>query len=327
MMKFINPLNYVRMKALVSNQFLYYAILLFTMAIIFTGCGGGKEEESSEVENMNGTVEVITNALDIQMPDTILSGWTTFRYLNKSEMTHFIIFEKMPVHEDRQLTVEDSKREVVPAFQTVMDSLNSGGEPPYDQIPAWFGNVLFVGGPGLIAPGNTATSIVNMEPGTYVIECYVKNPGGVFHSSVGMITGMIVQEESNDQSAPDASIHINISNEGGIQVQDSLSSGMHTVKIFYQDQVAQEHFAGFDIHLVRLTEDTEVQVLQDWMNWMLPNGMQVPAPAEFLGGAQEMPGGSTMYFIVDLTPGKYAWISEVPDPAGKGMYKEFEILE
>lgn len=40
-----------------------------------------------------------------------------------------------------------------------------------------------------------------------------------------------------------------------------------------------------------------------------------------------MPAGSTAYLTVHLTPGHYAWIAEVPDPAAKGMLKTFTVLE
>ena len=53
------------------------------------------------------------------------------------------------------------------------------------------------------------------------------------------------------------------------------------------------------------------------------NGLRSPAPAEFLGGTQEMPAGNTSYFYIELTPGRYAWISEIN--ADKGMVKEFRI--
>jgi hypothetical protein len=47
------------------------------------------------------------------------------------------------------------------------------------------------------------------------------------------------------------------------------------------------------------------------------------APAEFLGGVQEMPVGTTAYFTVDLEPGLYTWIAE--SSADKGMVNEFFV--
>jgi hypothetical protein len=61
------------------------------------------------------------------------------------------------------------------------------------------------------------------------------------------------------------------------------------------------------------------------MNWTLPAGLQTPAPAHFLGGAQELPAGRTEYFTADLKPGDYAFIAEVPAADEKGMYRRFTV--
>ena len=76
---------------------------------------------------------------------------------------------------------------------------------------------------------------------------------------------------------------------------------------------------------MRLEDDTDLAALGDWMNWI--SGLQTPAPAEFLGGTHEMPAGKTAYFSALLTPGRYALIAEVPDPAAKGMLLTFSIPE
>lgn len=291
-------------------------IVLFALSVIgITAC---------QVEN-GAMVEVTTTALDLNMPKEIPSGWTTFRYSNKSQMTHFFILEKMPEYKGKQMTLENSKLEVVPAFQEVMDSLISEGQPPYEKIPEWYENVQFVGGTGLIGPGKITEITVKVEPGTYVMECYVKNPGGIFHSTVGMITGFVATQENTNDSPPKPSIEISLSSENGIIVQDDISAGEHLIQVTYNDQKVLEHFLGFDVHLVKIEDDTDISQLVSWMNWMNPTGFQVPAPAEFLGGMQEMPAGNKGYFKVKLDKGKYAWISEVPDAQQMNMFKVFTV--
>jgi hypothetical protein len=63
------------------------------------------------------------------------------------------------------------------------------------------------------------------------------------------------------------------------------------------------------------------------MDWRAPGALASRAPegAEFLGGTMEMGAGGTAYYRVNLTPGTYAWIAEVPDPAGKNMLKTFTV--
>ena len=79
------------------------------------------------------------------------------------------------------------------------------------------------------------------------------------------------------------------------------------------------------VHLVRVSDDLDLGELERWMDWSQPMGLQTPAPAQFLGGTNEMPAGTTSFFTVTLEPGNYAWISEVPNSSEKGMLKLFSV--
>jgi hypothetical protein len=74
---------------------------------------------------------------------------------------------------------------------------------------------------------------------------------------------------------------------------------------------------------VKLNDNTNINDVIQWMNWMNIDGLRAPAPAEFLGGTQEMPVGYTAYFTVKVEPGNYAWISE--SGADKGMVNQFTV--
>jgi len=45
----------------------------------------------------------------------------------------------------------------------------------------------------------------------------------------------------------------------------------------------------------------------------------------FLGGINDMPEGSHSYFTVDLQPGTYAFIAEVPNPQEAGFVLPFTV--
>lgn len=275
-----------------------------------------------------GLVEIEANGLQLSGPDEIPSGWTTFRLNNNSGMTHFAVLEKLP----EGIGLEEQQAEVAPVFQEGMDLLNAGkfeeALAAFDALPAWFFEVVFLGGPGLIAGGGSAETTVFLEPGTYLLECYVKT-NGRFHSynpsGVGMMHEITVTGESSRARAPRPTLQVDISSTDGIQVDGHLRPGRHTVAVNFIDQIVHEHFLGHDVHLVRLENDTDMAELNAWMNWTLPDGLETAAPAEFLGGVHEMPAGETGYMNVLLTPGRYAWIAEVPDPAGKGMLQTFEV--
>ena len=61
------------------------------------------------------------------------------------------------------------------------------------------------------------------------------------------------------------------------------------------------------------------------MDWTRVGGLETPAPARFVGGLNEMPAGSEAYLHLDLEPGRYAWIAEVPGAAALGMLQVFEL--
>lgn len=283
---------------------------------------------SAEVEP--GVVNIVARGLTFEAPDSIPSGWSTFRFTNESEMIHFAILERLP----EGITIQDQQEQVAPVFQEGMRLLDAGQADSalaaFGTLPEWFGRVVLAGGPGLTSPGQTSQATVFLEPGTYLIECYVKT-AGVFHSynpnppAYGMVRQFTVTSTASGEPEPSASIHITLSSERGIEVAGEPQIGLQTVAVHFEDQKVHENFVGHDLQLVRLSAGTDLPVLAAWMDWTRPGGLQTPAPAQFLGGVNEMPTGATAYVTVDLMPGRYAWISEVPNPDQKGMLVEFAV--
>ena len=280
-------------------------------------------------DKKDDAVVILTETLDFQMVDTIQSGWQTFRYTNKSHETHFFLLDKYPEGK----TIKDGELEVIIPFQKGMDLINEGmaeeGFEEFNKLPAWFFEVVFSGGSGLISPGLTSETILNVEPGYYVVECYVKMANGLFHSSMGMIKELIVLEESTGNSPPKADVELSISSAEGIMFNEPINKGKQTISVFFKDQVTHENFVGHDVHLVRLNGEADIETLEKWMNWADPKGLITPSPEgiTFLGGINDMPAGRTGYFEVNLKPGDYAFISEVPNTLEKGLLKTFSISE
>ena len=307
-------------------------ILLISFSFIFLliqSCKNDKKQAQPnivEVEKEN-VIEIITENMDFQMPDTITSGWNTFRYKNLSPQTHFFLVDKYPEGK----TSEDAENLVAPLFDSAMKLITEGkteeGFAEFSNLPEWFSEVVFVGGSGLLSPGKVGETVLNLKPGKYIIECYVKMSNGVFHTSMGMTKDLVVSEIDSGNSELMADIEINISSTDGIVFNDSISSGKHTFSVYYKDQTVHENFVGHDINLVKLNENTDLKVLENWMNWADPKGLIEPAPSTitFLGGVNDMPAESRGYFVATLEPGKYALISEVPETIRKNMLKTFVV--
>ena len=309
--------------------------VLATLSIlcVAASCGPADRPEAASPETeagVSGVVEITARGLEFDAPDEIPTGWVTFRLKNESEMTHFGLLERMP----EGVGLEEQQEQVAPIFQQGMDLLNAGKQDEameaFGRLPEWFGEIVFVGGPGLVAPGRSAEATVYVEPGTYLLECYVKTDS-VFHSfnpsptSYGMVHEFTATGDSSAAPEPTADLRISISGDGGIEVDGEVVPGRHIVSVHFQDQKVHENFVGHDVHLVRLEDGTDVEALAAWMDWRQPAGLETPAPATFVGGINEMPAGETAYFTVTLEPGRYAWVSEVPDADEKGMLKTFVV--
>jgi len=292
-------------------------------AASLTACQSGDRARSADRASQAATVEVVAADFAFQAPSEIPSGWVTFRMRNEGNEHHFFLLSRLPDGK----TFEDYREEITMPFDTVWHALMTGavdkaeaGQMLGTLLPEWFASVPQMGGAGLVAPGRAVRTTVNLEPGTYVMECYVKTADGRFHTSLGMLRPITVTDVASGGSAPEADIEITLSNFQ-IAVEGEVTPGEHTVAVHFEEH--PEFGLGNDVHLVRLDDGMSLDEVVPWMDWMNLNGLRAPAPATFLGGTQEMPVGHTAYFTVELEPGRYAWISE--STAALGMVKEFTV--
>ena len=295
-------------------RFLSRLTSLAIASLFFMSCS------SNPPENV---VDVTARDYYFVVSDSIPSGWTTFRLKNEGQCDHFMFLTLLP----DSIPFERYGKDVGSAFVIAWDSLQSGmdkakaGALLGSLLPKWYASAKYMGGTGLIAPGKTAQTTLKLEPGTYVMECYMKTEDGKFHGELGMIRPITVTDNVSEMKEPnDANIELTLTNNN-IDSNGELSSGTHRVAVHFKEQ--PQFGLGNDVHLAKINENTDLDKLTAWMDWMNIDGLRAPAPVEFLGGTQEMPVGYTSYFTIDLKPGKYAWISE--NAKDKNMVKEFLV--
>jgi uncharacterized membrane protein YwzB len=322
----MNTINFF-FRGLKIVHFLIISILFLS----FQSCRTDNKHKNNEQAKLkkDNVIEIITEAMDFQTVNEILSGWHTFRYINKSDEAHFFLLNKYPEGK----TIKDGEHEVSTVFQKGMDLINEGkseeGFLEFNKLPAWFFEVVYSGGSGLVSPGQTSETTIKLDPGYYVIECYVKMANGKFHSAMGMVKELVITKNStpNFELTPD--IKISISSTEGIVYNDTISKGKQIFSVHFKDQIAHENFVGHDVNLVKLSENANLEALEKWMNWADPKGLITPVPEgiTFLGGVNDMSAGSTGYFTVTLESGNYAMIAEVPNSLSKNMLKTFVVSE
>lgn len=267
--------------------------------------------------------EVTAEDYAFRAPAEIPSGWTTVRFANQGEEHHFVFLSRLPEGKN----IHNYETELSAQFNNVWYAIRDEGLGMDEamgmlgeSLPEWFAAVDFVGGPGIVAPGLTSETTVNLEPGNYVMECYLKTADGEFHYMEGMVRPFVVTEDRSEATPPQADIQVTVSNFEMV-VEGDLTPGEHTVAVHVAEN-PEEGF-GHSAHLARLDSDADVDQLVQWMNAFGIDGLRTPAPAQFLGGTHGMPAGNTAYTTMTLEPGRYLWLSEAT--AHQGVLKEFTV--
>jgi hypothetical protein len=180
----------------------------------------------------------------------------------------------------------------------------------------------FVGGPNVVAPGETQTTIQNLDRGNYLVLCFVPDPTtGMPHFAMGMYAPFKVVGD-RPHGRVHASQKVYAVDEMRFRVPDELSSN---------SIVRFENHAAKDIHefsIGRLHDGMTADDVQKWA--AAPNG---PPPFDDAGGAGALSPGGREWFTLDLAPGRYVAFCLVPDEetgvphAATGMVKEFTVVE
>jgi len=314
-------------------------VTLLKFAFIFVlvipwllSCGAKEENSVEEPASMANVVEVraiydTENNLHLFETDTqtIPSGWTTIRLINASPMVHFLFLDHLP----GERTSKELMSEVSPIFQQASDLIAKGrveeGNAIFSELPTWFSDLVFRGGPGYVSPGQTTEVTLFLTPGNYVMECYIKTADGIFHWNLGMYADLLVTNEESTGKPPTSSTLKLTTSDQGIEFEGNPTPGEHMVAVHFQQETPT--LVAHDVQLVRLEEDSDFEEIVNWLDFMQPTGListaESPAPAVFLGGVHEMPMGNVAYFPVTLTPGEYAWISE--QPIANAAYVKFSV--
>ena len=306
-------------------------ITILAALLLLSACGSPSSSDEQDYENIaeSNTINVITQAMDFQLPHEIPSGWNTFRYDNQSDEIHFFVLEKLP----DSITIENYRSELLPVFKNAFNLMKAGevdsAMKEFRNIPPWFQEVTVGGGVGMISPRSTAESTFYLRPGTYAMECYIRMPDGQPHAFMGMLAELVVNTEGSQVIPPEADHSIAISSTEGIRLNSTPKAGTHMFEVKFEDQQKYENTLGHDVNLVKLAENASLDSLGKWLNTVDFNAFRTPSPEgfTFLGGIEDLPAGQVGYFSTTLETGKYVLISEIPGALERNMYKEFEVQD
>ena len=305
--------------------------------LLLQGCGGEHEAANKPTaavvqipEPHTPVVEIRAVGKTFEGPSEIPSGWTTFKFINASSMIHFAMIDVPP----EGITTQKMSDTVMDYFQEAMDGMNAGDDEAvnaaFAKFPPWVAELGRMGGPGFLSPGLAGQATIYLEPGHYLIECYVKTDA-VFHTTspgegqLGMLFDLTVTEEQNGAPEPTADAILAIRNSGIELVSGELTAGVNTIRVDFVEQQALPSFVGNDVHVMRVDDAESIARANSWMDWRTKGGLEDPSPVLFLGGINDLPAGMHGYFTVEMVPGDYAFITEMPAPQAAGFVLPFSV--
>jgi hypothetical protein len=214
-------------------------------------------------------------------------------------------------HEAGMVRLEEGK--TLDDFRTNLATAAPEAPPPAWQVAA--------GGPGPIFAGTTAVYTANLDPGTYVLACYVPAPDGQPHAAKGMVTSVTVTDgEEGELPGADATIGAKEYAFTGI---DELTAGEQTVLVENQGQ---------EPHFWAIVQNAPGKTAQD-VNGFFTSQAPPAGPPPFTGFPGLVssfgPGGKATRTL-ELEPGTYTIFCLIAAPDGqphsnKGMLTEFKI--
>lgn len=267
-----------------------------------TACQSG--DDTGEDTDAPPVVDVTMVDYAFQAPDSIPSGWTTLKVANEGEEHHHFWLDRLP--EGR--TFEELQEAVIQPVDSLIQRLRAGEidsvevAKAFDRVrPEWgkAENLQRRGGMGLLAAGRTGRTTVKLEPGTYVMRCYIRNSDGRYHLHLGMVRPMTVTNEKTGAVPPTPDVTARIVDQK-LHMEDAITAGPQVVKFWIDEEPAADADSAYYAYLVSLGDDTSIGTVKQWE-------FQNPAPTEFLGGVEYLDPDRTAYVMTDLSPGRYAW--------------------
>lgn len=278
------------------------AILTGVMALALAACTAGesKEQDHAGTAITAGVInEVKIRTRDYafyEMPDTILAGATNIELVNDGPDLHHVWLVRL----------EEGK-----TLNDLMEAMKSA-----HALPAW---AVDVGGPNTPVPGGTASAIVDLEVGNYVVICVIPAKDGMPHIMKGMVRPLTVVANPNAAPLPRPEIILTL-NDYSFDFDKPVTAGKHTIRL--ENAAQQSHEAV----LVQIAPGKTVMDVLKWLE--KPEGTP---PGKPIGGTTGFAQGEVNMITYDFAPGNYGLICFVPDSKdGKphfvhGMVKEFTV--
>jgi plastocyanin len=282
-------------------------VVCASLALVLAACTPPESDGEGSDDSGESRAPVTFTATEFayEGPETIPGGMTEVVLENKGKEGHSLMFFRL----DEGKTPDD----FFASFEKVMT-----GEAP---IPDW---LSFPGGIAGIPGGQSASAVLDLEPGNFLVLSLEEAPGSdQVDAERGMVHMLTVTEpEGPAAEVPETDMTVSM-NDFSFAPSANLKAGPQMIK--FENKGKQPHEAVVMRLAEGVTADDFVEMASadEW-----PDG---PPPVTAAGGGAPLDPGGTSYVSMDLEPGKYMVICYVPDPEGgmphfaKGMVDEFTV--
>jgi hypothetical protein len=223
-------------------------------------------------------LEVRAEDFRFRAPDTVAEGLTRIRLVNQGHEQHHLQLLRLEDGHTAEEVLEDARRgELVTSGTT------------------------YVGGPSIPAPGSASEVTVDLEPGQYLMVCYMSSRG-VQHLLLGMARRLVVVPSPARPTIPpkaDAQLTLDSYSFG---LTSALRAGRQIVRV--ENVAEQPHEVGF----VRVSPGHSAAEVLQWLK-----DESGPPPFAPAGGSMMLSQGGVSFVTLDLEPGEYVLLCFVPD--------------
>lgn len=141
------------------------------------------------VDEITGAIDVSLADMSFELPDSVVAGPQIWSVANVGEQVHHIELAGVP-----DGTTTDQVIELFMAYFTVLGTpaATEPGATPIDPVLG-FDQFRIVYSTPLLSAGQGNWYEVDLEPGTYVMMCFLPDPEGTPHFMLGMIEVITVE--------------------------------------------------------------------------------------------------------------------------------------
>ncbi len=185
-------------------------------------------------------------------------------------------------------------------------------------------------GMATIMPGQSERAVVNLDPGQYVLSCFVESPNGLPHFVEGMYTPFKVVGNTNAGQATQPTADGDAIIKNFTFTLPTLHAGTVILRVTNQDPMAHE------MNILKLADGKTVDDVRQFLHQKkgpppLDTKQYGTAPYTYAGGMQPLEHGMTAWIELSLQAGNYVAVCFVPDPnthmshVDEGMIKGFTV--